>query len=196
MSNFESDIAAFFTENTIKFLLLFKLEYIKHLGNIINTTKSIALNPEKNPVKSVNPESSIKAKKAPSTSLPEQQKPKEEEVKEQIDEIRQSNISRPSEANVSSVIHEKTGDSRQSIAYQPVKTFSKMFLSFKMEKQTKRVKFDVKASFLSLKHSIPALVHLSNNINILPSIALHLPNDKGSHMLDLLNWSMKIAYNE
>ena len=60
----------------------------------------------------------------------------------------------------------------------------------------KRIKFDVRGAFIHVKYTILAIVHLSYNINILPSISIHLPVDKGSHMLDLLNWSMHIAYNE
>ena len=65
-----------------------------------------------------------------------------------------------------------------------------------MEKPTKRAKFDAKGCFAKIKYPIPAVVNLSNNVNLLPSISIHLPMDKGSHMLDLLNWSMQIGYNE
>lgn len=69
-------------------------------------------------------------------------------------------------------------------------------LIIKSEKVFKRIKFDVKGTFAKLKYTIPGLLHLAQNVNMLPSISLYLPMDKVNHMLDLLTWSMNIAYLE
>ena len=65
-----------------------------------------------------------------------------------------------------------------------------------MDKKPRRAKFDVRGSFLKLKYTILALNQVSNNVNLLPSISIYLPSDKGSNMLDLLNWSMTIVHME
>ena len=65
-----------------------------------------------------------------------------------------------------------------------------------VDKKPRRVKFDVRGSFLKLKYTILSLTQVSNNVNLLPSISIYLPSDKGSNLLDLLNWSMTIVHME
>lgn len=48
MHHHRLEIIAFFDENITKFLLLFKLEYVKLINGAINTNKPSALQPEKN----------------------------------------------------------------------------------------------------------------------------------------------------
>jgi len=50
--------------------------------------------------------------------------------------------------------------------------------------------------FSELKYFIPALIAVSSNIRVLNSMALYMPGEKASNMLDLLNWSMNACYQE
>ena len=112
-----------------KFLLLFKLEYVKFINNVINTNKQNSLNPEKNTTVGAD---FIQPKNKSKHTVTSKEATKSEEKKEEKKEnIRESAIQtkseettpRQSEVNVSSSELNSTKNdlpSKSSISYQPV----------------------------------------------------------------------------
>lgn len=120
--NNEDDIATFFHENITKFLLLFKLEYLKLINEIMNNNKQVALQTEKNVVSSQN------IPQAPQNTQGKVNQPKEtakdEEKKDNSKESTKS-VSldeTPRESNISQVSHSSTNENtrKESTDYQPV----------------------------------------------------------------------------
>jgi len=172
----------------MKFLLLFKLEYLKFINSCINTNKTTALQPEKNTALA---QEFIDAKNKSKTATETKEAPPKEEQKQPEKEStkpreKESIMSKQSEA----------GSEPEAVSSKPDLQRTDTTEYHVAEKPSKRTKFDVKGCFAKIKYPIPALVNLSNNVNLLPSISIHLPMDRGSNMLDLLNWSMQIGYIE
>jgi len=117
-----------------KFLLLFKLEYIKFINNIINTNKQNSLNPEKNA--NVGVDSAIQFKNKTKIITSSQEVSKEERKKEEKKENpRESSLllksedttPRQSESNISTSALNLTQNLKTGISYQPVEIFNNLF---------------------------------------------------------------------
>ena len=73
----EKDVIRFFEENINRYLMLFKLEYIKFINTLMNSDKKAALQPERNLTLVQDPANKNQQQKATPTKVP----PKDEEKK-------------------------------------------------------------------------------------------------------------------
>lgn len=107
------EIIAFFNENITKFLLLFKLEYVKLINGAINTNKPAALQPEKNMAPN---------QAAPAAGKTKPNPPKEETKKEEKEPNKEEKKD-PEAPRESSRTTKTEAQRKESLEYQPVNIF-------------------------------------------------------------------------
>ena len=135
----DRDVLRFFEENINRYLLLFKLEYIKFIHSLIYTDKKAALQPERNltllqdaanksPVKTAPPKSPVKTASSKSPVKEEEKSPNKDENSR--DNIRGSEVDpRASTKSTVSTKSELPQRPNESIDYIPVSNIWKLDLT-------------------------------------------------------------------
>ena len=126
----DEDVLRFFEENIKRYLLLFKLEYLKFVFSLINTDKKTALQAERNLTLVQDVANKSQAKTAPNKSPAKEEEKSPNKEEKSRNTIRESEVDlRASTKSTVSTNHETPPKQNESIDYAPVPNIWWLYLN-------------------------------------------------------------------